>query len=233
MSAFQYLFDSFVTAVENIVSEAEQAVVQAADAYALAGVALAVTGVSEAQVYQAVPQMNPRTVRRVLAGRNGAVLMCMSSLSSEIEQVHTDSNGNAVLAEVQQAAEGAKVRPQIAIAAVTRYLNSPERVCRVLGDIHSMLNAGCRVWNPTGLFTRLMRSGEEVRLPERVQQQRQQQTAQKQDQEAKPVPQVGMFVKWCGEVCRIIGLTAQFAEVENEDGCVMNVSRTGLRLMPL
>lgn len=230
---FLFLLNHFTDALTEAVTAAEQAIVQAADAYALAGVALAVTGVSEAQVYQAVPQMNPRTVRRVLSGCNDTVRMCMSSFSSEREQVHKDSNESAVLVEVQQAAEGAKVRPQIAIAAVTRYLNSPERVCRVLDDIHSMLNAGCRVWNPTGLFTRLMRSGEEVRLPERVQQQRQQQTAQQQAQEAKPVPQVGMFVKWCGEVCRIIGLTAQFAEVENEDGCVMNVNRDGLRLMPL
>lgn len=230
---FLFLLNHFTDALTAAVTAAEQAVQASPDAYALAGVALAVTGTSEAQVYQSVPQMNPRTVRRVLSGCKDSVRMCMSSFNLQGEQVHKDTIESAVLIEVQQAAEGAKVRPQIAIAAVTRYLNSPERVCRVLGDIHSMLNAGCRVWNPTGLFTRLMRNGEEVRLPERVQQQRQQVAAQQEEQVAKPIPQVGMLVKWCGEVCRIIGLTAQFAEVENSDGCVMNVSRTGLRLVPL
>lgn len=230
MPMFQLLFAHFVTELENAVTAAQNAVSNSCDAYALAGVALVVTGVVEAQVYQAVPQMNPRTVRRVLAGRTDSVRMCMCS-EVQTEQVHKDSTEKADWDSIPELAGQAKVRLEIATAAVSKYQNAPSRVARVLRDIHSLREAGCRVWNPTGLFTRLMRSGEDVRLPERVVQARAAVADRQAQAAAKPQPQIGMLTRFCGEVCRIIGLTTQFAEVENNEGHVMNVSRDSLRLI--
>lgn len=209
---FTVLFAHFVNALEQIVTEVEKQVQASTDAYALAGVALAVTGVSEAQAYQAVPEMHPRTVRRVLKGTKDGVRMYMSS-SVEKELVHKDSTESAVLVEIQQLAERAKVRPAIAMSAVTRYLNSPERVRKVLTDLHTLEEAHCKVWNPTGLFTRLMRSGKDVVLPDRVVQARQAVEDRKQQEAAKPVPMPGMLVKLYGEACRILEVTRQFALV--------------------
>lgn len=209
---FIVLFDHFLNTLAAAVLEAEQTITEATDAYQLAGVSLALTGVSEAQVYQAVPHMNARTVRRVLAGAGDTVRMCMSSVLKE-EQEHKDSIESGVLVEVQQIAEKARVRPAIALAAVTRYLNAPERVRAVLQDIQALQDAQCKVWNPTGLFTRLMRSGENVRLPDRVTAKREEAAQVKAEKAAKPVPVPGMLVKLYGEVCSILEVTRQFALV--------------------
>lgn len=224
------VFDHFVNALVALVNEAEKAVSEATDAYALASVSLAVTGVSEVQVYQAVPEMHPRTVRRVLAGRKDTVRMCMSSFSGE-EQVHKDSISETVLDGIRSEAEKAGVAPGVAESAVTRYGNTPERVQRVLEGIQTLLEASCKVYNPSGLFTRLMRSGGEVKLPERVTQARKQVEEKRTEEAAKPVPAVGMLIKFCGEVCRIVELMRQFVVVENDEGVMMNVSRDNLRFV--
>lgn len=209
---YELLFNYFLDTLSNALNDAQEAIATAPDAYALAGVSLAMTGVTEASVYQAMPVMNARTVRRVLAGRKDSVRMCMSSRSGT-EGVHMDSIENGVLVEIQQQAEKVKVRGSVAMSAVTRYLNSPERVRKVLQDIQALQEAHCKVWNPTGLFTRLMRSGEDVRLPDRVIQAREKQQVEKMERESKPVPKPGVLVKLYGEVCEILSVTRQFALV--------------------
>lgn len=210
---FQFLLNHFVEQLETIVSNTEKAVSDSRTAYQLAGVSLALTGATNATAYQVVPNLNARTVRRVLADVSDTVRTCMLNISSNKEPIHLDSNEIAVLADIQREAERAKVRPQVAMSAVTRYLNAPERVSRVLQDIHALQEAQARVWNPTGLFTRLMRTGQDVKLPERITQSREQAAQVKAEQAAKPVPQVGMLVKLYGEVCNIIEITRQFALV--------------------
>lgn len=227
---FLFLLDQFVTAVETIVTAAERAVTESTDAYGVAAVALAVTGATVESAYQAMPEMNPRTVRRVLAGAGDAVRMCMSS-SVQKEQELKDTIENADLESIRAMAEKAKVAPGVAESAVTRYGNNPERVRRVLADLGTLVAENYRVWSPTGLFTRLMRSGQEVKLPERVVQARRQVEQQKAERErVERVPEVGALVKLYGEVCRIVGLTRQFAEVETRDGLV-NVARDALRFV--
>lgn len=210
---FTVLFSHFLKSLESIVSEAEKAVSESTDAYALAAVSLAVTGVSEAQVYQQLPEMHPRTLRRVLAGRKDAVHMCMSSVDLR-EPVHRDSTSEGVLDGIRTLAEKARVAPGVAESAVTRYGNTPERVRKVLTDLVTLKEAHCLVWNPSGLFTRLMRSGKDVVLPERVLQAREKAAAEKVEKDSKPVPQPGMMVKLYGEVCRILEVTRQFALVQ-------------------
>lgn len=224
------LLGYFLDALTALVHEAEEAVTSSTDAYSLAAVSLAVTGVSEAQVYQAVPQMHPRTVRRVLAGRKDTVHMCMSS-SLEGELVHKDTSSEAVLAGIRDLAEKARVAPGVAESAVTRYGNSPERVRRVLEDLVTLRESHCKVWNPSGLFTRLMRSGKDVVLPERVLQARKQAQEVKAEKEARPTPQPGMMVKLYGEVCRILEVTRQFALVQTSIDDI-RVPVDQLRFMP-
>lgn len=209
---FTVLFDYFLNALSQAISEAEKNIGEAPDAYSLASIACALTGVKSQTAYQQLPQMHPRTVRRVVAG---AVHMCMSDVFEE-EGVHQDTTESAVLVEIQQLADKAKVRPAVAISAVTRYLNSPERVKRVLADISVLQQAHCKVWNPTGLFTRLMRSGEDVRMPDRVNQQREKNNQAAAAKKAQPIPAVGGLVKLYGEICRIIEVTRQFAVVRTQ-----------------
>lgn len=206
---FTVLFDFFLNSLTAAVAEAEKHVSTAPDAYALAAVACAMTGVKAETAYQQMPEMHPRTVRRVVSG---AVRMCMSDVVEE-EGVHKDTTDSAVLVEVQQLAEKAKVRPMVAMSAVTRYLNAPARVCKVLQDIQALQDAQCKVWNPTGLFTRLMRSGQDVKLPDRVTAKRAEALQVETEKAAKPVPVPGMLVKLYGEVCSIIEVTRQFALV--------------------
>lgn len=227
---YLFLIDQFATALESVITAAEEAIRESTDAYGVAAVACALTGVSLESPYQSMPGVHPRTVRRVLAGAGESVRMCMSSISFQKEQVHKDSNESAVLDGIREIAEGCKVAPGIAEVAVTRYGNSPERVMRVLDGITALLAEGCKVFNPTGLFTRLMRSGQEVKLPTRVVQARQEARKAKEVEAAKIVPEVGMLVKLYGEVCRIVGLTRQFAEIETKDGMV-NVARDNLRFV--
>jgi len=210
---FTVLFAHFVNALEQIVTEVEKQVQASTDAYALAGVALAVTGTSEAQAYQALPEMHPRTVRRVLAGRKDAVRMCMSD-SVNTAPVHKDTTEEGVLVEIRTLADKARVAPGVAESAVTRYGNSPQRVRRVLEDLVTLREAHCKVWNPSGLFTRLMRSGKDVVLPDRVVQARERIEAERLEKAAKPVPVPGMLVKLYGEVCKIVEVTRQFALVQ-------------------
>jgi hypothetical protein len=155
--------------------------------------------------------------------------MCLSSVS-ELQE-HKDTSSETVLGQVREVAEKAKVAPGLAESAVTRYGNTPERVLTVLEGIQTLLEASCKVYNPSGLFTRLMRSGKDVLLPERVVQARKAVEVEKAEKAAKPVPVLGMLVRYCGEVGKIVGLTRQFAEVEMEYGLV-NVSRDSLRLIP-
>lgn len=221
-------FGAAAAALSEALEPAEVAVSSATDAYALAGVAMALTGVKTATVYAQAPNVHPRTLRRCLAGAGDSVLMCMS-FEVEKKQEHKDSNEIAVLADIPQLAEKAKVKPSVAMAAITRFLNSPERVSTVLKDIHTLQTESCRIWNPTGLFTRLMRSGENVKLPSRVIAKREQaQVAQVAA--AVPAPAVGMLAKAFGQVCEIVALTRQFATVMTSDG-ECNISRDSLRLI--
>lgn len=209
---FSVLFSHFLGALADAISEAEKNISEATDAYTLASVACAMTGVRVETAYQQLPEMHARTVRRVLAG---AVRMCMVDVISK-EGIHQDTTESSVLVEIQHLASEAKVRPVIAMSAVTRYLNSPERVKRVLIDISVLQQAHCKVWNPTGLFTRLMRSGQDVKMPDRVKQQREENVQAAAARKAQPVPAVGGLVRLYGEVCRIVEVTRQFALVRTQ-----------------
>ncbi|WP_235514292.1 hypothetical protein [Deinococcus sp. Leaf326] len=92
----------------------------------------------------------------------------------------------------------AKVDAQQALSAVLRYGNPMARVMGVLEDIRALVLHDCRVFNPTGLFVRLMRSGEDVRLPARVRAQREErQEGTRED--PLPLPTIGEWVKYQGD----------------------------------
>jgi hypothetical protein len=203
-------------------------VTNSSDAYSLAAVALAVSGGTVEGAYQQLPNLRPRTVRYILASPN-AGLMYTSSVS-ELQE-HKGASGEVELGKLRDLAETVKVAPGVAESAVTRYGNALDRVTRVLADLQTLQRENCRVTNPTGLFVRLMRSGRDVLLPERVVQARKAVEEKHQEEAAKPVPVLGALVRYCGEVGRIVELMRQFVVVEMEYGLV-NVSRDGLRLIP-
>lgn len=103
----------------------------------------------------------PKTVRRIFSQ---GVRMCMDSLVPE-EQPHLDT---LEVNELTTLAGEAKVDAKQALSALLRYGNLFSRVKQVLLDIRALVVHECRVTNPTGLFVRLMRSGENVQLPSRV-----------------------------------------------------------------
>lgn len=225
---YSQLLSHFTDALTALVAQVEEAVTSSTDAYSLAAVACAVAGGTVETAYQTMPNLRPRTVRYILASPN-AGRMCLSS-SCELQE-HKGASGEVELAGLRDLAETVKVAPGVAESAVTRYGNALDRVTRVLADLQTLQRENCRVTNPTGLFVRLMRSGRDVLLPERVVQARKAVEEKKTEEASKPVPMPGMLVKFCGEVGRIVGLTRQFAEVEMEYGLV-NVSRDNLRLLP-
>jgi len=222
------VLDYFTNALVALVTEAETVAAASTDAYSLAAVACAMTGVRAETAYQQLPEMHPRTVRRVVSG---AVRMCMSSVL-EKEPVHKDSTENADLDSIRDMAEKARVAPGVAESAVTRYGNSPERVCKVLADLGTLLEAHCKVWNPTGLFTRLMRSGKDVVLPERIAQARKTAETEKAEKVARPIPAPGMLVRLYGEVCHILEVSRQFALVQTSIDDI-RVPLDQLRFVPM
>jgi len=225
---FLPVLDHFVNALSQLVTETEAAVAASGDAYSLAAVALAVSGGTVEGAYQQVPNLRPRTVRYILASPNAGRMY--SSSVSELQE-HKGASDEVELGRLRDLAETVKVAPGVAESAVTRYGNALDRVERVLEDLATLQRESCRVTNPTGLFVRLMRSGRDVLLPARVERDRAEVAAMKAENAARPVPEVGMFVKLYGEVCRIVGLPGrQFAEVETRDGLV-NVARDALRFV--
>jgi len=222
------VFDHFVNALVALVNEVEEAVTTSTDTYSLAAVACAVAGVETDRAYQQLPNLRPRTVRYILASPNAGRMY--SSSVSELQE-HKGASGEVELGRLRDLAETVKVAPGVAESAVTRYRNPLDRVERVLEDLATLQRESCRVFNPTGLFVRLMRTGKDVLLPERVTQARKAVEEKRVEEAAKPVPAVGMLAKFCGEVGRIVGLTRQFVEVEMEYGLV-NVSRDSVRLIP-
>ena len=132
-------------------------------------------GVDRDTAYQAMPQMNQRTVRRITAeltesdGQDSkreslrdAVRRYTSFLSLNKQHTHADRTAPPLPAElwpVKEAAEQARVSPAKALEAVARYGNPVEVVLRRLRDLRA-LGEHVSVRNPTGLFVHLMRHGQ-------------------------------------------------------------------------
>jgi hypothetical protein len=118
-------------------------------------------------LYARAPQWHKRTVQRI----NKAVAMYLFGLGVEfqkhsIQQEHCDSlvqNPDAMFS-LLEAANKARVSVKTALESFTLYLNPLERVTGTLERLR-ILAEHQKLSNPTGLFVKLMRSGDDVRLP--------------------------------------------------------------------
>ncbi|AFD27417.1 hypothetical protein [Deinococcus gobiensis] len=162
-------------------------------AYDLARGLLDILGLASFETaVQALPTSCPKTLRRIFSQ---GVPMCRSDLPKEAQE-HRDTLEMDV--NLTALAGQAKVDATQALSAVLRYGNPIARVMGVLEDIRALVRHDCRVFNPTGLFVRLMRSGEDVRLPARVRARREVQQ-ERDPQEPLPLPCLGEWVKYQGD----------------------------------
>ncbi|KQR01758.1 hypothetical protein [Deinococcus sp. Leaf326] len=144
---------------------------------------------------QASPHSCPKTLRRVFSQGKSLIELPTLPGDAPIPLQEIDVELTALAAE-------AKVDPKQVISSVLRYGNPFARVKGVLEDLRALVVNECRVTNPTGLFVRLMRSGEDVRLPASVQAKRETK-AKHEAPPLKPLPEVGDWVKYQGDWLRV------------------------------
>ena len=159
--------------------------------------ALHVAGITtfEAAV-QVFPHSCAKTIRRIFSkGRLPTNASGDAAIPEPAPLQEIDVELTALAAE-------AKVDPKQVISSVMRYGNPLARVKGVLEDLRALVVNECRVTNPTGLFVRLMRSGEDVRLPASVQAKREVK-AKHEAPPLKPLPEVGEWVKYQGDWLRV------------------------------
>lgn len=169
----------------------------AKSAYDVARYALAQMGVHTAdQAYAALPEMLPRTVRRIFE-RGDDLMDSEKDLKNTPVQVDVCHLGT-----ITAKAKEAGVSLRAAISAVMRFGNPVDRVERVLDDLRALKKSPHPARNPSGLFVTAMRTGEDVKLPDVVQ--------DKRDAKPKEHPplRVGEWVRWNLEWMRVMSVTA-------------------------
>lgn len=145
---------------------------------------------------QALPLFCAKTLRRIFSqGR----LLVDSPVDREAP---TPLPLQEIDVELTALAAEAKVDLKQVISSVLRYGNPFARVKGVLEDLRALVVNECRVTNPTGLFVRLMRSGQDVRLPASVQAKREVK-AKHEAPPLKPLPEMGEWVKYQGDWLRV------------------------------
>ncbi|UQN08516.1 hypothetical protein [Deinococcus sp. QL22] len=135
----------------------------------------------------------PKTLRRIFS--QGVRMYTGDSLEQE-KQHHLDSSE---LADLHLLAKEAKVDAKQVLSSLLRYGNPLTRVKTVLEDIRALVVHQCRITNPTGLFVRLMRTGENAMLPARV-------TAKREQHAPEAVhlpPPLGSWVQYSGDWLRV------------------------------
>ena len=147
------------------------------------------------QAVQGSPQSCAKTLRRNFSQGKSLIELPTSSGGALAPLQEIDVELTALAAE-------AEVDPKQVISSVLRYGNPFARVKGVLEDLRALVVNECRVTNPTGLFVRLMRSGEDVRLPASVQAKREVK-AKHEAPPLKPLPEVGEWVKYQGDWLRV------------------------------
>lgn len=159
--------------------------------------------------YQVAPKACPRTLRRAFSQ---GVLMCLD-VSLQENKNPSDTLKEEELSELQMLAREAKVPAEHAITAMLRFGNPLTRVKQVLVDIRALIVHGGKVTNPPGLFIKTMRSGEDVKLPQRVQAVRDQEQTRKAVQGAAGAIQVGEWLKVDGDWLRVEAVTPGMVEL--------------------
>lgn len=144
---------------------------------------------------QASPNSCAKTLRRVFSQGKSLVEL---PATPEVIPVSIQE----IDVELTALAAGARVDAKQVLSAVLRYQNPVARVKGVLEDLQTLVVNQCRVTNPTGLFVRLMRSREDVRLPASVQAKREVR-AKHEAPPLKPLPEVGEWVKYQGDWLRV------------------------------
>lgn len=167
------------------------------------------------EAYSFFPDMHPRTVRRVWERATVLMEMLMDGETTPAPptSLHLDSTE---LERLTAQASEAKVNLKAAVTAVLRFANPLERVTRVLTDIRALAQLGTPARNPSGLFVRLMRSGENVRLPMRAEAEREEKAA---ETAKRPPLKVGDWIKWNFEWVRVMttnGLHAMLSPTGDE-----------------
>ncbi|TSA79958.1 hypothetical protein FNU79_17105 [Deinococcus detaillensis] len=233
--------------LETRFTDAREQLKVCTDAYGVAQVLLNLLGIDRCEAYQALPAMNPRTLRRVTEALPAVTVpdgvhMYLSAVQKQKEQVHADTIEIAVpdseqaapelllpeeLQPVVAAAVAARVSPVTALKAVVKYRNSVELVTQRLRDMkrlaqHTIIN------NPGGFFTHLMRQNKDVELPGvELANEPILRAAKEQKPPVKPL-EVGDLVKLYNALCRVVRVGKARSDIEHPDGYEMGESNDRL-----
>lgn len=175
-------------------------------AYTLAARYLHSIGITSVeQAYQALPDMRPRTVRYIWDA---------FQKDSEIqhqERLPSESLPLAIIQNLTDKAKEAGVSLRAVLTSVMRFGNPPERAEKVLEDIVTLGKVHKPAYRPTGLYITCIRSGEDVKLPDKVLEKRE---VSETEKKKNPPLVVGEWVKWNLEWMRVMttdGLHAQLS----------------------
>ncbi|WP_161883876.1 hypothetical protein [Deinococcus alpinitundrae] len=216
-------------------------------AYDIAQVMFDLLGIDRCEAYQALPAMNGRTLRRVIAALPvvavpDAVHMYLTIVKEQKKQIHADSN-NLALPDVERAAAetflpaelqpvvaaavAAQVSPTTALKAVVKYRNPIELVTQRLRDMKRLAQHTI-ISNPGGFFTHLMRQNKDVELPGvELAKEPVPRAAREQKALVKPL-EVGDVVRLYNALCRVVRVGAARSDIEHPDGYEMGESNDRL-----
>jgi len=216
-------------------------------AYDIAQVVFELLGIDRCEAYQALPAMNGRTLRRVIAALPvvaipDGVHMYLTVVKKQKEQLHADTK-NLTLPDIERAAAetflpaelqpiiaaavAAQVSPTTALKAVVKYRNPIELVTQRLRDMKRLAQHRI-ITNPGGFFTHLMRQNKDVELPG-VELAKAPVPGAPRETKAPVKPlEVGDIVKLFGALCRVVRVGKSRSDIEHPDGYEMGESNERL-----
>lgn len=193
----------------------------AKSAYDLARTLLAQQGIYSAdQAYAAVPDMPPRTVRRIfecgaVLKDNGLLIRDTQAGAFEVVVESPLSLKDTIspddITTITEKAKAAGVKPWSAVTAVMKFGNPLERVIKVLEDIVTLAKEVKPARSPSGLFIHAMRHGSDIKLPE----------GREEAKEKAHAPlSVGEWVRWNLEWMKVLvinGMQVLLSPTEDPD----------------